>query len=93
MNLLLGVVLAITQAQATDFAERVLVVYNDAFSESLDVANYYIQKRGIPSGNLCAIHVETNVGWYISQENYVSAVVTRCWRMTMRKNSALRQHR
>jgi len=76
MTLLLSLVLAITRAQAVDLANRVLVVYNDAFSESIDVANYYIQMRGIPASNGCAIHVEENVDGYISQETYVNSVKT-----------------
>ena len=35
--------------------QRVLVVYNSGNSDSIDVANYYIASRGIPSANLCAI--------------------------------------
>lgn len=35
--------------------ERVLVVYNTKVPTSLEVANYYLTKRGIPQANLCAI--------------------------------------
>ncbi len=35
--------------------ERVLVVYNAKAPASLDVANYYLARRGIPEANKCAI--------------------------------------
>ncbi|HXI44355.1 MAG TPA: TIGR03790 family protein, partial [Bryobacteraceae bacterium] len=45
----------LTNAQSSQLGQNVLVVYNSANSDSIDVANYYVSKRGIPSANLCAI--------------------------------------
>src|SRR5260370_1729474 len=42
-------------ADAQPLNQRVLVVYNSNLPASLAVANYYMSKRSIPSGNLCAI--------------------------------------
>src|SRR5581483_11450804 len=38
-----------------NLSDRVLVVYNKDFSDSKQVAEYYMQKRGIPKSNVCAI--------------------------------------
>ena len=35
--------------------QRVMVVYNANSPDSLDVANYYTNRRGIPAANKCAI--------------------------------------
>src|SRR5271154_6298193 len=43
------------RSQGQSLSSRVLVVYNSANSDSTNVANYYIAKRGIPAANLCAI--------------------------------------
>ena len=53
-------------AAATPLNERVLVVYNANVPESLEVANYYLAKRGIPSTQKCAITPSdaTAVDWY-----------------------------
>ena len=39
-------------------ANRVLVVYNSRSPESHAVANYYLQKRGVPAKNLCRIRFD-----------------------------------
>ena len=44
-----------TPAQTSPLNQRVLVVYNSANSDSIEVANYYVARRGIPAANLCAI--------------------------------------
>jgi uncharacterized protein (TIGR03790 family) len=43
-------------AQSIPLGDRVLVVYNESVPQSLEVANYYMTKRGIPAGNRCAIN-------------------------------------
>ena len=48
--------LSVARAQSIPLNQRVLVVYNQSVPESLEVANYYITKRGIPSANLCAVN-------------------------------------
>lgn len=40
---------------STPLNQRVLVVYNANVPESLEVANYYISRRGIPENRRCAI--------------------------------------
>ncbi|HEX8922798.1 MAG TPA: TIGR03790 family protein, partial [Pyrinomonadaceae bacterium] len=42
--------------QSTPLSQRVLVVYDQASPQSLEVANYYIGKRGIPASNKCAVN-------------------------------------
>ena len=42
-------------AQSIPLTERVLIAYNTNSPASLEVANYYATKRGIPTANLCAI--------------------------------------
>jgi len=44
-------------APAHPLASRVLVVNNIRFTESVDVANYYMSQRGIPDTNRCSIDV------------------------------------
>ena len=39
---------------AASLSARVLVVYNANEPESVDVANYYVARRGIPAANKCA---------------------------------------
>lgn len=41
---------------STPLNERVLVVYNNNVPESLDVANYYASRRGIPATNLLGLN-------------------------------------
>jgi uncharacterized protein (TIGR03790 family) len=43
------------RAQSNPLARRVLVVYSSTTRESKQVAEYYLQKREIPSANLCRI--------------------------------------
>jgi uncharacterized protein (TIGR03790 family) len=52
--------------------QRVLVVYNTNFADSLTVANYYMAQRGIPAANLCAISPPSGTG--ISMTDYVNTV-------------------
>lgn len=46
---------------ATDLAARVMVVFHEGVEESREVAEYYRQRRGIPSGNLCGIAFPSEV--------------------------------
>jgi uncharacterized protein (TIGR03790 family) len=54
--------------------QRVLVVYNTNFSDSLTVANYYMTQRGIPAGHLCAISPPSGVE--LSITDYLNTVKT-----------------
>jgi uncharacterized protein (TIGR03790 family) len=40
-----------------DLSRRVLVVYNETEPESKPLAEYYAQRRGVPTNQICAIHV------------------------------------
>lgn len=52
-------------------SDRVLIVYNAAQSDSVEVAQYYAGKRAIPASNLCAINPSDTyeLGWndYLQQ--------------------------
>ncbi|HWS99523.1 MAG TPA: TIGR03790 family protein [Pyrinomonadaceae bacterium] len=41
--------------QTIPLNERVLVVYNPGMPESVEVADYYVARRGIPAANKCAL--------------------------------------
>ncbi len=45
------------QVRADDLAQRVLIVYNEQNPDSKPLADYYAQKRGVPTNQVCAIHV------------------------------------
>ena len=47
---------------APDLAQRVLVVFNAQSRPSKQVAEYYLQKRGIPKTNLCRLKPESDAG-------------------------------
>ena len=49
-------------SSATPLNERVLVVYNTEVPESLEVADYYMSRRGIPQNRKCAISPQTTTG-------------------------------
>jgi uncharacterized protein (TIGR03790 family) len=68
----MGPAIATTPADFETLSSRVLVVYNSALPESLDVANYYMQKRGIPAANKCAIFKTNSLEWFLSREEYVA---------------------
>ena len=53
--MMLGSGYAVAQSTTIPLPERVLVVYNANIPQSLEVANYYVSKRGIPAANKCAI--------------------------------------
>ncbi len=50
--------LTLTAAWAgEDPGRQVLVVYNESVAESKPLAEYYAQRRGVPTGQMCAIRV------------------------------------
>ena len=59
--------------QALALNERVLVVYNPGVPESLEVADYYMTRRGIPAANRCAL--ATAEPYYLSDWNAFDAGV------------------
>jgi uncharacterized protein (TIGR03790 family) len=62
-------------AAALPLNQRVLVVYDPNVSDSVNVANHYLQSRSIPAANLCAISPsETNAA--LTWASYVSSVKT-----------------
>ena len=48
--------------------DRVLVVVNDNSQLSRSIGEYYVQRRGVPSGNVC--HIKTAVKEDIEREDY-----------------------
>jgi uncharacterized protein (TIGR03790 family) len=59
--------------QSIPLNERVLVVYNQTSPQSLEVADYYIGKRGIPLSNKCAVNsVQTT---YIPDWNTFDSII------------------
>src|SRR5258706_15535638 len=56
---ILAMLLAVsaTAVAGEDLARRVLIVYNDNEPESKPLAEYYAQRRGVPTNQICAIHV------------------------------------
>src|SRR4051794_12102004 len=63
-------------------ADKVLVVYNTRYPESVDVADYYISQRQIPASNRCPIDAPSGDGWYIGgaaeYKQYVKTPVQNC---------------
>ena len=56
LSALCGALLAYSQSPPPDpLSQRILVVYNTNFPDSLDVANYSVTRRAIPVANLCGI--------------------------------------
>ena len=51
-----------------DFRQATVVLYNENNSDSVDLANYYAKKRGIPRGNL--VGVETSKNEIIAREDF-----------------------
>lgn len=58
----LVMILGVAPLAGQPLNQRVLVVYNTNFADSLTVANYYIAQRGIPAANLCAISPPSSTG-------------------------------
>jgi len=65
-------------AMKDPLADKVLVVYNTRYPESVDVADYYISQRQIPASNRCPIDAPSGDGWYAfgSAAAYKQAVKT-----------------
>jgi uncharacterized protein (TIGR03790 family) len=55
----LGIILALASVAVAEdnLARRVLVVYNATEPESKALAEYYAQRRGVPTNQLCGLHV------------------------------------
>ena len=63
-----------SHAAGQSLSQRVLVVYNTNFADSLTVANHYMAQRGIPAANLCAITPPSSIE--ITMTDYVNTVKT-----------------
>jgi hypothetical protein len=50
---------AAIQGPTLSLAQETLVIYNVNATEALEIANYYAQKRGIASSNLCPVQLPT----------------------------------
>jgi uncharacterized protein (TIGR03790 family) len=72
--------LAALAAQSTQLSDRVLVVYNESVPQSLEVANYYMAKRGIPASNRCAINSAqtTTIGDLNAFNSLVKTPIKNC---------------
>jgi uncharacterized protein (TIGR03790 family) len=70
----LGNVIIPSLANGQPLNQRVLVVYNTNFADSLTVANYYIAQRGIPTANLCSISPPSSTE--LSWTDYINTVRT-----------------
>lgn len=60
-------------AQSIALSARVLVVYNQAAPQSLEVADYYMARRGIPATNKCAINSAQTT--YIPDWNVYNSII------------------
>jgi uncharacterized protein (TIGR03790 family) len=57
-NLLAGLLVLTGVGRAeSDLARRILIVYNETEPESRPLADYYAQHRGVPTNQICAVHV------------------------------------
>ena len=77
--LLLLLWFGVSSAAGQPLSERVLIVYNKNVPTSLEVADYYMSKRGIPAANKCAITPSdtASVDWY-EFETRVRAPIKAC---------------
>lgn len=67
-----ALLLALSLHAQSSLADRVLVVYNATQSDSRQVAQYYIAKRGIPKTNVCEIKPSTTE--QIKQDEFDSSI-------------------
>jgi len=67
----------VSQAASSPTASKVLVVYNanwtgdgdgDGVQDSLQVANYYVAKRGVPAANLLGVNCSTTYFVLVQRE-------------------------
>jgi uncharacterized protein (TIGR03790 family) len=67
-------------AQSIPLSERVLVVYNQSSSQSLEVANYYMTRRGIPASNKCAVNSAqtTYIGDWNAFDSAIKTPIRNC---------------
>jgi uncharacterized protein (TIGR03790 family) len=67
--------------------QRVLIVYNPSIPDSVDVANYYASKRGVPPANLCAISPSNSTFiYYTEYVNTVRPAIRNCLDAVNRQN-------
>jgi uncharacterized protein (TIGR03790 family) len=59
-------------ARADDLAQRVVIVYNSEDPESKPLADYYAQKRGVPTNQICAISI--HAGETISRQEFTEKI-------------------
>src|ERR1700722_2845319 len=73
--LLVSFIAALPTGAQNPLAQRVLVIYDPAVPDSVNLANHYLASRGIPSANLCAIS-PPETALPLSWSAFVSAVQT-----------------
>ncbi|HUJ12139.1 MAG TPA: TIGR03790 family protein [Verrucomicrobiae bacterium] len=72
-------------------ANRVVIVYNAEDPESRPLADYYAQKRGIPTNQICAIHAP--VAETISRKDYNEKIRDPVWRFLTDQGLLLQEPR
>ena len=73
MKIVTGLLLSLVlTASAEDLASRVLVVFNESEPESKTLADYYVQRRGIPTNQVCGIRVRA--AELISRKEFIEQV-------------------
>ena len=65
-------------ARADDLAQRVVIVYNAEDPESKPLADYYAQKRGVPTNQICEISIRA--GETISRQQFNEKVRDPIWK-------------
>jgi uncharacterized protein (TIGR03790 family) len=63
---------------ADDPARRVVIVYNLGDPDSRPLADYYAQRRGVPTNQICAIHMR--VAEKITRQEYNDQIRDPIWR-------------
>src|ERR1041384_2044338 len=63
---------------ADDLARRVVIVYNQGDPDSRPLADYYAQRRGVPTNQLCSIHVR--LAETITRQEYNDQIRDPIWR-------------
>lgn len=78
-------------AHADKLADRVVIVYNAEDPESRPLADYYAQKRGVPTNQICEIRAP--VAETISRKDYNEKVRDPVWQFLTRQGLLLQERR
>jgi uncharacterized protein (TIGR03790 family) len=75
--------------QTIPLRERVLILVNDRMKESVEVGNYYSQRRQIPTANI--LRLKTNTGETMSLEEYKDQIENPLRKFLDANNGAMRR--